>query len=129
MFSDRIHKHFCQGCMVFVYRNIRNCLSNIRSTIFGFRCSSKPVPGFVQQPCFPIGYTSTSARDVWYSFTGISGTAYRISVAPSSGLDAVVNLFQGSCSSHVFRSDTQALLPGMYGIRLPEYPELPIEYP
>src|SRR3569832_1379234 len=44
-------------------------------------------------------YTSSTAKDVWYMFTGSSGTAYSIVVTPTSGMDAVVHLRQGSCSN------------------------------
>ncbi|RMG91260.1 MAG: hypothetical protein D6706_18380, partial [Chloroflexi bacterium] len=43
------------------------------------------------------GYTSTLVQDVWYSFVATSSTAV-ITVAPSPGMDAVVDLRSSACS-------------------------------
>jgi PKD repeat protein len=43
------------------------------------------------------GYLSTMAQDVWYKFTATS-TSHTITVTPSSGLDAVIDLRSGSCN-------------------------------
>jgi len=60
------------------------------------------------QSIIPIscgGYTSTMCNDVWYKFIA-SSTSHIITVVPSSGLDAVVDLRTGSCNgSNISCSD------------------------
>jgi gliding motility-associated-like protein len=46
------------------------------------------------------GCTGTADDDVWYRFVATS-TAHTITVTPSAGMDAVMQLFSGTCSSLV----------------------------
>lgn len=68
-------------------------------TVYGSTCggtTSGDVAGATQSasPTLCDGYTSSSALDVWYKFTA-TATQHTITVVPSSGLDAVVDLRTG----------------------------------
>ncbi|MCC7331406.1 MAG: gliding motility-associated C-terminal domain-containing protein [Flavobacteriales bacterium] len=45
-----------------------------------------------------VGCTGTADDDVWYSFTAVNSTA-TITVNPSTSMDAVVQLYSGSCGT------------------------------
>lgn len=61
-------------------------------------CSS-PVSGTTSGATQTIaGCSGNADDDVWYEFTA-TNTAHAITVTPSAGMDAVVQLFSGSCSS------------------------------
>jgi hypothetical protein len=80
------------------------------------------------------GFASPAANDVWYQFTGLNATPYSIVVAPSSGMDVVVELRYGACSSqssvacsdYGFTGETETLnftaaATGVYYIRVYPY--------
>ncbi|MDX9932407.1 MAG: hypothetical protein RB294_07460, partial [Bacteroidales bacterium] len=61
-------------------------------------CSS-PVSGTTAGATQTIaGCVGTADDDVWYTFTA-TATSHIITVTPSSGMDAVVQLFSGDCAA------------------------------
>jgi hypothetical protein len=66
-----------------------SCCGSTAGTISGATQSIAPIS------C--SGYSSTMVQDVWYKFTATS-TSHTITVTPSSGLDAVIDLRSGSCN-------------------------------
>lgn len=76
-------------------------LANCSSPVSGSTGSSQNIPGCV----------GNADDDVWYQFVATS-TSHQITVVPSSGLDPVVQLFSGSCSSLVSLSCMDATLTG-----------------
>ena len=72
------------------------CGNAVALTVYGQTCTAS-TNGYINgatQSTAPIacgGYTSTTANDVWFTFVA-TATAHDITVAPSSGLDAVIDL-------------------------------------
>lgn len=81
------------------------CGSAVALSVFGNSCGntvSGDVNGATQSavPTNCDGYSSTSANDVWFTFTA-TATAHTITVVPSIGLDAVVDLRSGCPGSSI----------------------------
>jgi N-acetyl-anhydromuramyl-L-alanine amidase AmpD len=75
------------------------CGNETTLTVYGTTCGATTTGNLSgsTQSTAPIacgGYTSTLAKDVWFKFTATS-TAHDITVVPTSGLDAVIDLRSG----------------------------------
>ena len=72
-----------------------------------------PTPGTTAAgtPSIYSGCVGNADDDVWYQFTA-SGTSHEIDVIPSSGMDAVVQLFSGTCGALTTLSCMDAGLSG-----------------
>lgn len=85
------------------------CGNEINLTVYGTSCggvTTGDVSGATQSTA-PIacgGYTSTGAKDVWFKFTA-TATAHDITVVPSSGMDAVIDLRTGCPGTNVNCAD------------------------
>lgn len=77
------------------YSQSDNCSSATVLT-FGATCVGTSGTTIGASQTIP-GCTGNADDDVWYQFTA-TNTAVSISVVPSSGMDAVVQLFSGGCS-------------------------------
>lgn len=78
------------------------CANAVSLTVFGATCggaTTGTVTGATQSiaPISCGNFTSTSANDVWYSFTAIS-TSHIITVVGATSFDAIVDLRSGACS-------------------------------
>jgi N-acetyl-anhydromuramyl-L-alanine amidase AmpD len=78
-------------------------------TVYGTTCGGATTADLngATQSTAPIacgGYTSTLAKDIWFKFTATS-TAHDITVVPSSGLDAVVDLRSGCPGTNIDCAD------------------------
>jgi HEAT repeat protein len=115
-----------------------NCSAATQLTVYSPTCggaTSGTISGATQSiaPILCDGYTSTMCNDVWYKFTVTSTASYTITVVPSSGLDAVVDLRSGSCNgTNIDCSDnaggaggietlTKTLSSGTYYVRVYDY--------
>lgn len=78
----RAQSENCSGATVI------SVMSNCSSPITGNTGLTQNIPGCV----------GNADDDVWYQFTATS-TSHQITVVPSAGLDPVVQLFSGTCSS------------------------------
>ena len=79
----------CSGAQTLTVYPTSACGGATTGTISGATQSIAPLA------C--AGYTSTLCTDVWYKFTATT-TAHTITVVPSSGMDAVVDLRSGACN-------------------------------
>ncbi|HOV10555.1 MAG TPA: SpoIID/LytB domain-containing protein [Bacteroidales bacterium] len=79
----------CSGAQTLTVYSTSSCGGATTGTISGATQSIAPLS------CG--GYTSTLCTDVWYKFTATT-TAHTITVVPSSGMDAVVDLRSGACN-------------------------------
>jgi gliding motility-associated-like protein len=76
-------------------------LANCSSPVSGSTGTSQNIPGCV----------GNADDDVWYQFVA-TATSHQITVVPSAGLDPVVQLFSGPCSSLASISCMDATLAG-----------------
>lgn len=75
------------------------CGNEITLTVYGSSCGGSTTSDLngATQSTAPIacgGYTSTGAKDVWFKFTA-TAAAHDITVVPSNGLDAVIDMRTG----------------------------------
>ncbi len=85
------------------------CGNEVPLTVYGNTCggtTAGDINGATQSTA-PIacgGYTSTGAKDVWFKFTA-TATVHDITVVPSAGLDAVIDLRTGCPGTNVDCAD------------------------
>ena len=53
-------------------------------------------------PSTCTGFASSTALDVWYRATALSNGTFTVSVSSTSGFDAVLGIYHGSCGALVF---------------------------
>ncbi len=85
------------------------CGNEVALTVYGSSCGGATTGDLngATQSTAPIacgGYTSTGAKDVWFKFTA-TATAHDITVVPSGGLDAVVDLRSGCPGTNIDCAD------------------------
>ncbi len=86
------------------------CGNEVTLTVYGQTCGATTTGDLngATQSTLPIscgGYTSTNAYDVWFKFVATS-IAHDITVVPSSGLDAVVDLRSGCPGTNIDCEDS-----------------------
>ncbi|HLP53048.1 MAG TPA: N-acetylmuramoyl-L-alanine amidase [Chitinophagales bacterium] len=85
------------------------CGNETNLTVYGATCGAATTGNLsgATQSTAPIacgGYTSTLAKDVWFKFVATS-TAHTITVVPTGGLDAVVDLRSGCPGTSIACAD------------------------
>ncbi len=86
------------------------CGNEVTLTVYGTNCGATTTGDLTgaTQSTAPLscgGYTSTNAYDVWFKFVATS-TAHDVTVVPTNGIDAVVDLRSGCPGTSIDCEDT-----------------------